>query len=62
MSDNKLDLIMGAAGIADYLGVKRAQVYRLVYAGELPTFKLGKVVAARKTALSAWLDGKEVSA
>jgi predicted DNA-binding transcriptional regulator AlpA len=57
-NDNQPDLLMGAAAIAAALGITRRQTYKLVYAGDLPTFKLGGTVAARRTGLAAWLDSK----
>lgn len=58
MSDTNLsgDLLMGAGSIAKYLGLSPRQVYRLIYAEAIPTFKLGGSVAARKTTLLKWLD------
>ncbi|MDF8353215.1 helix-turn-helix domain-containing protein [Ensifer adhaerens] len=46
---------MGGDAIADFLGITRRQVYRLVYDGHLPSFKLGGTIAARKSSLSQWL-------
>lgn len=50
------DLLLGAKAIADYLGISPRQTYRLTYDGLLPHFKLGGTVAARRSALTRWLD------
>ncbi|KNY17725.1 hypothetical protein AKG11_05200 [Shinella sp. SUS2] len=50
------DLLLGAKAIGDYLGITARQTYRLTYDGLLPHFKLGGTVAARRTALTKWLD------
>lgn len=50
------DLLLGAKAIADYLGISARQTYRLTYDGLLPHFKLGGTVAARRSALTKWLD------
>lgn len=50
------DLLLGAKAIADYLGISARQTYRLTYHGLLPHFKLGGTVAARRSALTKWLD------
>lgn len=53
------DLLMGADAIADFLGVTRRQVYRLVYDGIVPSFKLGGTVAARRSSLTRWMEQLE---
>lgn len=56
------DLLMGAGAIAKHLGINARQVYRLVYADEIPSFKLGGSVAARRSTLARWLDEQESAA
>ncbi|MBN8245245.1 helix-turn-helix domain-containing protein [Nitratireductor aquimarinus] len=58
-NDNKI--LMGAAAIAEHLGITRRQAYRLVY-DDLPTFKLGGTVAARPAEITEWLEGKRRAA
>lgn len=53
------DLLMGADAIAEFLGVTRRQVYRLVYDEIVPSFKLGGTVAARKSSLTKWMQALE---
>lgn len=56
------ELLMGAGAIAKHLGLSARQVYRLVYNDEIPTFKLGGSVAARRSTLARWLDEQETGA
>ncbi|MFC7067395.1 helix-turn-helix domain-containing protein [Brucella rhizosphaerae] len=58
-NDNEADLLMGADAIAAHLGVRRSQVYRLVYDKIIPSFKLGGTVAARKSSLKKWMESLE---
>ncbi|WP_336620594.1 helix-turn-helix domain-containing protein [Shinella sp. 838] len=53
---------MGAGAIAKHLGITSRQLYRLCYAGSVPTFKLGGAVAARRSTLARWLDEQESGA
>ncbi|MCZ8546281.1 DNA-binding protein [Mesorhizobium qingshengii] len=56
------DLLMGAAAIAGALGITRRQAYKLIYAGDLPTFKLGGTVSARRSSILATIAAKEAAA
>ncbi|MGE0280816.1 MAG: helix-turn-helix transcriptional regulator [Rhizobiaceae bacterium] len=56
------DLLLGATAIAKALGITRRQAYRLIYAGDLPTFKLGGSVAARRSTLAGYLSQLEAAA
>ncbi|MEF2555535.1 helix-turn-helix domain-containing protein [Aurantimonas sp. C2-5-R2] len=53
------DLLIGAGGIAKFLGVTARQVYKMTYAGELPHFKIGGSVAARRSSLTRWMGEQE---
>lgn len=53
------DLIFGAAGIARYLGRDRDQIYYAIRNGQLPVFKLGGQVCARKSTLLTWIERAE---
>jgi predicted DNA-binding transcriptional regulator AlpA len=61
-NENDSTLLMGAAAIAAHLGITRRQAYRLVYDTDLPTFRLGGTVAARKASLAAWIADQERAA
>lgn len=58
-NDNAGDLLLGANAIAAALGITRRQTYKLIYADEIPTFKLGGSVAARRSTLDVALTLKE---
>ncbi|WP_432347886.1 helix-turn-helix domain-containing protein [Shinella yambaruensis] len=47
---------------ARHLGLSARQIYRLVYNDDIPTFKLGGAVAARRSTLARWLTEKESAA
>lgn len=56
---NQGELLIGANAIAEFLGITPRQVYRLHYDADLPSFKLGGSVSARKETLVKWLEEKE---
>lgn len=66
MSDDpKLDLLRGADQISDFMfGTPndRRQVYHLVDHHDLPAFKMGKTLYARKPSLLAWIKRLETKA
>ena len=47
--------IMTLAEIAKYLGVHQMTAYRMLKAGRLPGFKLGRQWRTKKDVLDAWL-------
>lgn len=56
------DLLRGAEEIAEYLFGDRSmrrQIYHLAEKGELPVFKLGSQLCARKSRILAWVESKE---
>ncbi|TIX89206.1 helix-turn-helix domain-containing protein [Rhizobium sp. P44RR-XXIV] len=59
-NDNQGDLLLGAPAIANFLGVTQRQVYRLVADRLIPSFKLGSTISARRSSLTAWMDGAEL--
>ena len=56
------DVLIGAKAIADETGIKVRQVYRLAELGELPTFKLGGTLAARRSELQKRLSSEREAA
>ena len=63
-NDNEIldgDLLLGAPSIARFLGLNSRQVYRLIYCGIIPHFKLGGSVSARRSTLSKWLAEQEAA-
>lgn len=59
MTEIAKDILHGADAIAVHLGFKRRLVYHLAANDNLPIFKLGATICARKTTLERWLSDKE---
>ena len=60
--DFSKDLLRGAEEIAQFLfGDRqlRRKVYRLAASSNLPVFKLGSLICARKSILLKWIEGQE---
>lgn len=55
------DLLYGVPAIATHLGLTDRTVYHLHGKGTLPTFKVGKVVCARRSSLATWLAKQEAA-
>lgn len=56
------DLIRGAGPLAQFVfgdAKKRRQIYYLSERGELPTFKMGSVICARKSTILQWISARE---
>lgn len=53
------DILQGAAAIAAFLGFKRRTIYHLVASGGLPSFRMGDIVCARRSTLTAWIAEQE---
>lgn len=58
----KPELLHGMKDIAECLGLTQRQAQHLHETGDLPTFKIGRTVCARRTGLSAWLAALEAKA
>lgn len=57
------DMLRGADEIAEYLYGSRAlrrKVYHLAGTSNLPIFKLGSMICARKSVLLAWVEAQEL--
>lgn len=60
--DHPLDVLKGAAAIAEFLfGTKRRrrEVYYLVERNGLPHFKMGTMICARTSTIEAWIQSQE---
>ncbi|MBT4905934.1 MAG: hypothetical protein HOL07_00870 [Rhodospirillaceae bacterium] len=53
------DILCGADAIADYMGVPRRMIYHLAHASQLPIFRLGAKICARKSQLVAFVEKQE---
>jgi len=57
------DLLRGADAIAEFLYGNpdlRRKIYHLVATSNLPVFKLGAMICARKSVLLRWVEDQEV--
>ncbi|TAN56093.1 MAG: DNA-binding protein [Rhodospirillales bacterium] len=53
------DLLRGADAIADFMGMKRRQIYHLTETSRLPVFRVGSVLCARRSTLLGWVEDQE---
>ena len=64
MSETRLadDLLRGADAIAEFIlgdPAKRRQIYHLTQKGQIPVFKIGATLCARKSRLLLWIEQQE---
>lgn len=62
MTETETDLLHGLPAIARHLGMKYRQAAYLHEQGELPTFKIGKIVCARRSTLAKHFAAQERAA
>ena len=48
--------VMSPEELAEYLGLGRTYTYKLLMAGEIPSFKIGKLRRARRVDVDAYLE------
>ena len=56
------DLLRGAVAIAEFLlgdGGQRRKIYHLAHSGQLPIFRLGSTLCARRSTLIRWIESQE---
>jgi hypothetical protein len=56
------DLLLGHKAIAIFLGITPRQVAWMDERRQLPTFRIGRKVAAMRSTLTAWLAEKDAEA
>jgi excisionase family DNA binding protein len=56
------DILRGADAIAGFLGFPRRSIYHAVAKGHLPSFRIGDIVCARRSTLTAWIAEQERAA
>lgn len=61
-NEHPADLLYGVAAIASHLTLTRKQVYHLHDKGDLPTFKVGATVCARRSTLAKHFAAQEAAA
>ncbi len=54
-ADGRSELLHGAQDIAAFLGLTVRQVERHIAQSNLPVFRLGRTVCARRSSLDRWL-------
>ena len=52
-TDSDADLLYGVPAIAEFMGVRERQCRSRIAAGYIPSFKMGKTICARKSAIKA---------
>jgi len=60
--DERPDILKGAGAIAEHLfgaAGRRRQVYYLVERMQLPVFRIGQIIYARRSTLAAWITSQE---
>ncbi len=61
-NEHRADLLYGVPAIAEHLQMTEPQVYHLHAKGEIPTFKVGGKVCARRSALAKHFAKLEAAA
>ncbi|HZH10569.1 MAG TPA: DNA-binding protein [Microvirga sp.] len=56
---NSTDLLHGMEAIAAFLGIKKRQAQHWADTTDMPTFKIGRTVCARRSSLKEWLAKRE---
>jgi hypothetical protein len=56
------DLLHGVSAIAAHLNMTRKQVYHLHDRSQIPTFKMGRTVCARRSTLAKHFAAQEAAA
>lgn len=62
LDPNASDLLHGVSAIAGHLSMSRKQVYHLHDRGQIPTFKIGRTVCARRSTLAKHFAAQEAAA
>lgn len=52
---------MGTPAVAAYLGVNQRTVYRLIDEGELPAYKLGRVIRLKESDVAEFLERSRIA-
>jgi hypothetical protein len=56
------DFLYGAPAIAAFLGMTEKQARHRIEAKQIPTFKVGGTICARRSSLNAWIAEQEAAA
>lgn len=52
---------MGSAEAARYLGITTRTLYRLIDSGDLPAYKLGRVIRLKRSDVEAFIEGARIT-
>lgn len=58
-SDNNYDTLYGLSTVARFVHLTEDEAERLIEAGELPAFRIGKVICGSKVDLRSWRKKRE---
>lgn len=61
-SEGESDLLYGVDAIASHLALTKRQALHLHEKGEIPTFKMGRTVCARRSTLAKHFASQEAAA
>lgn len=61
-ASDEADVLYQVRSIAAFLGMPEKAARHRIEAGEVPTFKIGRIVCARRSTLNAWLAECEAAA
>jgi len=54
-----MNKILSLNELVEYLRVSKSTLYQLSEAGKIPSFKIGKQLRFRKSAIDKWIDREE---
>lgn len=57
--NDNADLLYGAGPISRFMGLTEKQVRHRIEAGQIPSFKIGGTICARRSSLNSWLAEQE---
>jgi excisionase family DNA binding protein len=49
-------LLLRAEEVAELLGIGRSKVWQMIWSGELPVIRMGKLVRIPRSRLEAWIE------
>lgn len=61
-TENDADLLYQVPAIAKFFGMTEKQARHRIERGEIPTFRMGGTICARRSTLTAWLAAQEARA
>lgn len=54
-------LLLRAEEVAEVLGVSRSKVWELIWAGDLPVIRMGRLVRVPRSRLEDWIESRTTS-